>query len=573
MTHKVPSRGRPEIAGKRLSDLTPPPDPRPIETSELLYEIERFYRRFIVMTDQQHLAVTTWTLHTWVAAAAEATGYLHSTSPTKKSGKTRLLDVATLLVRSPLSTGGASEAALFRSIAIEEPTLLWDEVDTVFSGKKTAENEGKRGILDNGYTRNKPYLRCVGEGSKQSVEKFPVFCPKMLCGIGALPDTVADRCIPIKLKRKTRAEKVERFRERTARLAAAPLRERLEAWADTSIDVLADTHPALPDELDDRAQDVIEPLLAIAELAGGEWPERARKAFIALRGDKDEDEEAIGVRLLADIRDTWAEGVDELSTRSMLENLFEIETSPWADWWAEKEITRDNLGAATVTLVPNRAATMKLARMLKPFGARPHKLKTNVNGYRRADLSDAFTRYVSSSDPDVGKIGDTAQQSQALAVLRSEETSADSDLGEAVSESTETNLQPLQPQGRNGSGDAGAVSLRWPITTHCLVCDADKGARVAAGVTYLACGHMFVAENAPGESSDERQQHAVRHSNRARRSGRDWESPAITSALRARELEQRKPSDDDRPPLSTFPGRRSKPTPGQLDIDGNEVQA
>ena len=161
--------------------------------SALLDEVEKFYRRFVVMTDAQHAAVALWTLHTHAVDAAEATPYIHTSSPTKKAGKSRLLDVAAQLVRAPLSTGGASEAALFRSIGADTtPTLLWDEVDTIF-GPKSPENEGRRGVLNNGYTRNKPYLRCVGEGSKQKVEKFAVFCPKMLCGIGSVPDTIADR--------------------------------------------------------------------------------------------------------------------------------------------------------------------------------------------------------------------------------------------------------------------------------------------------------------------------------------------------------------------------------------------
>ena len=181
---------------------------------------------------------------------------------------------------------------------------------------------------------------------------------------------------------------------------------------------------------------MVEPLLAIADLAGGEWAKRARKALVALRDDQVEDDEATGVRLLTDIRATWPEGVEELSTRFILENLFEVETSPWADWWAEKETTREGYGEMSITfvkLVPNRAATMKLARMLRPFGARPHKLKTAVKGYRRVDFDDAFARYLPSSDPEVVQVVETAQVSQDSEVSRSFQEPSQNDLEQPVS--------------------------------------------------------------------------------------------------------------------------------------------
>src|SRR5207245_2700280 len=101
-----------------------------------------------------------------------------------------------------------------------------------------------------------------------------------IAGIGKLPDTVADRAIPIRLKRKERAEAVERFRERKARSETSQLLSRIESWAAASIPTLRGTAPALPDKLSDRAQDGVESLLAIAELAGGVWPSRAREALV-----------------------------------------------------------------------------------------------------------------------------------------------------------------------------------------------------------------------------------------------------------------------------------------------------
>ena len=95
-----------------------------------------------------------------------------------------------------------------------------------------------------------------------------MYCPKAFAGIGdCLPDTVADRAIPIRLKRRTRDRTVERFRLRDVGPEGHSLRDRLADWLEPHRDHLVESRPALPDELDDRAQDVWEPLLAIADLA------------------------------------------------------------------------------------------------------------------------------------------------------------------------------------------------------------------------------------------------------------------------------------------------------------------
>ncbi|HXH35001.1 MAG TPA: DUF3631 domain-containing protein, partial [Plantibacter sp.] len=275
----------------------------PADGAALLDELAVFIRRHVVLSEVQAAVVALWIVHSWAIDAADTTPYLHISAPTKRSGKSRLLDVLEVLVRKPLKAGGATEAALFRGIADRTPTLLFDEIDSIF-GPKARDHEDLRALLNNGYRRGTPVLRCVGEGTKQTATEFDVFCVKALCGIGRLPDTLADRALPILLKRKAKSETVERFRYKHAQAAAAGLRERAEGWAEMHLDRLAEATPELPDELDDRAQDVSEPLLAIADRAGGDWPARARRALVAVRGGTDQElhDDDAGVRLVADIQ-------------------------------------------------------------------------------------------------------------------------------------------------------------------------------------------------------------------------------------------------------------------------------
>src|SRR5262249_47668190 len=140
-----------------------------------LDEVVAFVRRFVVMTDSQADVVALFVLHTYTVEAAETTPYLSISSAERRSGKSRLLEVLTLLVSRPLPAAGVTEAALFRSITADAlPCLLLDEVDAIF-GPKATNHEDLRALLNAGYRRGMPVRRCVGEGTKMRVEAFEVF--------------------------------------------------------------------------------------------------------------------------------------------------------------------------------------------------------------------------------------------------------------------------------------------------------------------------------------------------------------------------------------------------------------
>jgi len=267
-------------------------------TTLVLDDVARFVKRFVVLTDTQADTLALWSAHTHGIEAFDCTAYLAITSPEKRSGKTRLLEVLELIIREGLSTANISDAALFRSISELTPTLLLDEVDAVF---KAREREDLRGLLNAGYRRGAK-VRRMGGPRNTTLEEFEVFCPKAFAGIGnCLPDTILDRAIPIRLQRKTRDETVERFRRRVIAPAGELLRDRLADWVEPQIDWLHGQHPDLPDELDDRAQDIWEPLLAIAGMAGGDWPDRALQAALTLSAGDEREDDSITARLLADI--------------------------------------------------------------------------------------------------------------------------------------------------------------------------------------------------------------------------------------------------------------------------------
>lgn len=348
----------------------------------LLDRITAFIGKYVVVSDDQAVAVALWVLHTHVADASEVAAYLAAVSAEKRSGKSRLMEVVGLLVPRPLAAANATEAALFRALADKPcPTLMLDEIDTIFGPNARKENEALRGLINAGHRRGTPVLRCVGDGSKQRVERFDVFGPKMLAGIGDLPDTVDDRSIVIRMKRRAPDETVDRFRRREVEPIGGALRQQLAAWGGPHVAELQDAWPHLPDDLDDRAADVWEPLFAIADLAGGPWPEKARGAALVLSGGREgADEVTLGVRLLHDIRDVFDRaGVDHLSSAQLVDALCALEEAPWGDMFG------------------NRLDPRRLAKRLRPYGVAPKSVRltdgTIPKGYTTDQFADAWQRY------------------------------------------------------------------------------------------------------------------------------------------------------------------------------------
>jgi len=345
---------------------------------EVLDAIVAFILRFVVLSQCQAEAIALWVLHTHALEAAEATPYLNITSPEKRSGKTRLLETLELLVARPWFTGRVTPAVLARKVDLERPTLLLDESDAAFKSDKEYA-EALRSILNTGYRRGGKSSLCVGQGAAIGYKDLSTFCPKAIAGIGKLPDTVADRSIPIVLKRRAPNEQIERFRQRNAEQEASLLRQQIIQFL--SVTPLSDTEPDIPQELDDRAADCWEPLLAIADAAGDDWPRRAREAARALMTGEDREDESLGVQLLADIKLVFEENPEQISSADLVSALIQIEESPWGDMHGKPINAR------------------RLARLLKPYGIRPQTIRIDdktPKGYRQADFQDVWMRYLYS---------------------------------------------------------------------------------------------------------------------------------------------------------------------------------
>jgi Protein of unknown function (DUF3631) len=348
----------------------------------LLDELHDQLTRYVAFPSAEAAdAVTLFAAATHAQTAWEHATRLVIKSPVKRCGKTRLREVLQEVCDNVLATANCSVAALTRSIGVADPpTLLLDEADTVFAtrrGERSESAEDLRGILNAGHARGWPYLRW--DPAKRQREECATFAMAVVSGIGDMPDTIEDRAVVVTMRRRAPGEHVDRFRRRRSVPPLRDLRDRLHEWLFGNLDVLADAEPDLPAE--DRAADVWEPLVVVADLAGGDWPERARRACKALaRGDVDDD--ADGTRLLADLHAVF-DGADRLATATILERLNAVETSPWGGWHRGDGLNSRNL-----------------SKLLKPYGIAPKVIKLDgdatARGYLAEWFHDPWSRYVAT---------------------------------------------------------------------------------------------------------------------------------------------------------------------------------
>jgi uncharacterized protein DUF3631 len=362
--------------GHAIAFPDPEPWPDPVAGAVFLDDLATAIRKHVVLPDHARDACALWVVHTYLTNRFLISPRLGVRSPTKGCGKTLLLDVLDRVVARPLPTANVTAAAIFRVIEAHRPTLLVDEADTFLY-----DNDELRGVLNSGHRKGGAVLRTVGDDHEP--RSFATYSACVIALIGALPDTLHDRAVTVDLKRRLPSEKVEPFRpDRADHLDV--LARKAVRWANDHADRIGAADPAMPDCLVNRAADNWRPLLAIADVAGGEWPERARRAAEASRNAEGDDGSRLEL-LLADIRDAFADKA-EMASVDLVKALVELEGRPWAE-----------LGKSRKPLTQNR-----LARMLKPISVTPEPIEVEGNlgerkqarGYKRERFEEAFIRYL-----------------------------------------------------------------------------------------------------------------------------------------------------------------------------------
>jgi Protein of unknown function (DUF3631) len=346
----------------------------------VLQETYDFIGRFVVYpSEHAHVAHALWILHAHLMDRWDSTPRLAFLSPEPASGKSRALEVTERLVPHPVIAVNMTPAYIIRKVGAEEgATILHDEIDTVF-GDKAKDHEDIRALLNAGHRRGAVAGRCVVHGKTVTTEDIPAYAAVALAGLGSLPDTILSRSVIIRMRRRKPDEQAEPFRRRIAAPEGERIRCLIELWA-RAVPAEIKQWPVMPAGIEDRDADVWEPLLAVAEIVGGDWPRRARRAAKALVEAAKETEPSHGILLLRDLKAVFGDA-DKLATESVLKALQEIEESPWRDLKGK--------------LLDSRG----LAKRLTQYGVKSRTVRignATPRGYERKDFLDAWARYLPS---------------------------------------------------------------------------------------------------------------------------------------------------------------------------------
>jgi hypothetical protein len=356
----------------------------------VLDAVDDFLARFIAYPNEaaRH-AHTLWLAHTWRMDEWDSTPRLAFMSPEKGSGKTRALEVSEHLVPRGVRVSQATTGYVLAKISeYPPPTLFYDEIDTVY-GQRAKGNEDLRAVLNAGHRRGATAGRGIWGNDGLAGQDYSAYCAVALAGLGKLPETIADRAVVIRMKKRKQSERVEPFRPRVNAEEAKAVGGALGSWMGGASLSWPHNMP-----VEDRAADVWEALIMVADAAGGHWPAAARGAAVVLSSEK--PQASRGIQLLSDLRMVF--GVkDKMRSEDIIGALTELSDSPWRRFHADGSSFdfRD------------------LAGLLKEYDIRPRDVwidGASAKGYIADDLWDAWERYVPPSncreDREVGDATD-----------------------------------------------------------------------------------------------------------------------------------------------------------------------
>ena len=364
----------------------------------LLDRVQAALQRYVSMPNRwAYIAVALYIVYTHAAENFQHAPRLLVTSAEKRSGKSRVLDIVTALCCNALVAANATVAAIFRSLGEGPRTVVLDEADTIFGTKiKAEQNEDLRGLINAGFMQGTPVLRTVGPNHVPT--EFPVFAPVVMAAIGTLPDTIQDRAINVRMRRRKPSEQVQPYRIRRDLPPLLELRREISTWIGSISEAIAEAEPDNP--LEDRAADLWEPLLAVADAAGGQWPILARQAARALTKSAAEDdaESSEGHELLIDLREIYRERdslhrkTDFVPSNELVESLNRMDHSLWSE----------------SPLTPRRLATL-----LRPYGLRAKPKGGKVRGYEFAPMQDVFERYLAVPSAEASYVSSSASDQRS----------------------------------------------------------------------------------------------------------------------------------------------------------------
>jgi hypothetical protein len=355
--------------------------------SGLVAEVTQFLLDYMIMPKSAALVITAWVMAAWLVhrnkEIFDRFPHLCVTSPDKRCGKSRLLEVLQQIVPEPHSSVSISPAALYRVIEEMRPTFLLDEQGGLIRrGSETAELF--RELLNGGISKGATVTRCTGP-NREKTKRYSIYAPKVFALIDRPDGVTADRCLLIGLVKKTEEETVKRFLTREVEPVGRALQEKLAGWAISNHDRAAKLYGEVePFKIDnDRMAELLMPLQAVLLAAAGAEELAQLEEWAQGISERDQEQEAqsTGVRLLDCCRALFRQHkADFLSTAFLLDELRKMPEEAWGRYHQGRPLSDE-----------------ALAKQLRKYSIVPGKNRqegVEVRGYFRAAFKDAWTRFV-----------------------------------------------------------------------------------------------------------------------------------------------------------------------------------
>ena len=416
--------------------------PHPVTGSEILDEVRSHILRHMVIDAHQATAITLWVAHVHLFARFSHSPRLLITAPDAECGKTLLMThIVGAMIPKPIETELMKAAPFFRLASALRPSFLIDEMDVFIQ-----QDSDLLAAVNNGWEPHGGVLRCVGD--QFEVRHFSTFTPVVMAGIdlhSKLPATTVSRSIVVSLERATEDELDEDdiYETRRHRVGIKETARRLARWCADAGDEIARCSPALPQGVRNRMADKWRPLFAIAEVAGGKWPEMARNALIA---QPNASKPSKALQLLIDIHEVMKGEARNIATETLIRSLADSEESLWADYNFRQRDPEDR------RIQPRQLAALLGRYGIKSMPVRPDGWNKPARGYRKGDLERVWSRYLPKTPPE-----------KALQRYKLMESTTCSDSMRYKPESDVTDRKPREPSnyaGCNAVTDTEGVATK-----------------------------------------------------------------------------------------------------------------
>jgi hypothetical protein len=337
---------------------------------EVLDEIVMWLSRYIAADVLLMYTAALWSALAHTLSMVDVAPRLAAQSPGPGCGKTVLLEAISNLTPRPVTAASITAAVVFRIIEEVKPTLFLDEADQMLKDRSSP----LVAVLNSSHRKSTAYVWRTEEtvpGQFVPV-RFSTWAAVMFAGIRELPPTLQDRSIVLRLQRARPGEVKQHIRDGKCD-ALAECGQKLARWAEDTVE-LPDVE--LPSFLTNRVGDNWRPLLAIAELAGGDWPARALDAAQAAVRHQ---EQGLISDLLADIYQIFGER-DRILSKELVDGLIDLDEKPYGELNRGRAVTMHWLARQLEGVVTEPTSTMRSGNQRK-------------KGYSRSAFIDAWARY------------------------------------------------------------------------------------------------------------------------------------------------------------------------------------